>query len=294
MSRPSALLLALPLLLAGCLQKAPPPAVHYVVGTPYRAGGIWRYPETDFSYDATGIAAIIGGPHPSLTADGERYSPDAFAAAHPTLQLPAIARITNLENGLQIVVRINDRGPDDPARLIAVTPRVARLLRFDPDGTARVRVQVLSGPSEQIAMSLPGGPRLALTRAPLVAVSVSTLPPLGQSTAPSAAPAFQPRPATPAPSAPVLPPGERPGALSEVPPGPVAIWVRTGLFTDQQYAALQAEALARFAPAIVPRYSTGSLAVEVRIGPFRSVEAADNVLNQVLHAGITGAQLVVE
>ncbi len=300
MSRLSARLSLVPLLLlAGCFlfQKPPPrPPLHYVVGPPYIAGGAWRYPRADFSYDATGIATVITGPQPRYTADGERYGEDAFAAASPVLQLPSIARITNLETGRQIVVRINDRGPENPARLIAVTSRVAGLLGFNADGTARVRVQVLPGPSEQMAMALPGGPRLALARAPLGAVSVSTLPPPGSSAAPTPvtpapAPAAAPMPA----AAPVsFPAAEQPGALSQVPPSPGAIWVRTGLFTSQEYAALQAASLARFAPAMVPRYSTGSLQIEVRIGPFASVAAADGVLNQVLHAGATGAELVVE
>jgi peptidoglycan lytic transglycosylase len=294
-SRLPALLLLVPLLLlAGCIRKAPPPPVHFVVGPPYQAGGVWRYPEANFDDDATGIASVESGPHGSYTADGERYSADGFAAASPTLQLPAIARITNLENGRQIVVRINDRGPENPGRVIAVTRRVAGLLGFAADGTARVRVQVLPGPSQEIAMALPGGPELAIARAPIGAVAVSALPPVGggqAAPAPAETPAA-PRPAAAAPA--TFPADEQPGALSQVPPSPGTIWVRTGLFTGQQYAALQAAALARFAPAMVPRYGGGSLQVEVRIGPFGSVAAADSVLNEVLHAGATGAALVVE
>jgi len=297
LNRFSPLLLPLLLLLAGCQQKTPPPPLRYVVGAPYQAGGIWRYPKADFAYDESGIAAIESGPRARYTTDGERDSPNDFAAAHPTLQLPAIARVTNLENGRQIVVRIDDRGPENPARLIAVTPRVARLLGFGADGTARVRVQVLPGPSEQIALSLPGGPQLAIARAPLGAVSVSALPPLGSAatapargTAPSATNATLPASAPPV----ALPPDERPGARSQVSPDPGAIWVRAGLFTDQEYASLQAAALARFSPEMIPRYGGGALQVEVRIGPFPSVAEADSVLDQVLRSGITGAQLVVE
>ena len=283
---------ALPLLLAGCLQKSPPPIVHYVVGAPYQADGLWRYPIADFSYDATGIATVLSGPHAPLTTDGERYSARAFAAAHPTLQLPAIARITNLENGRQVVVRINDRGPANPARVIAVTPRVATALAFEHGGTARVRVQVLPGPSEQIALSLPGGPRLAIASAPVAAVTVSALPPLSGAAA-SSFPATVAK-AQPATTSASVPANERPGAMSQVPPNPGAIWVRTGLFAGQQYAALQAASLARFSPAMVPRYGGGTFEVEVRIGPFTSVAAADAMLHEVLAAGVSGARLVVD
>jgi peptidoglycan lytic transglycosylase len=282
--------------LTGCLQKPPPPALHYVVGNPYQADGVWQYPEADFTYDMTGIAAVQSGPHPRFTADGELFSPRAFAAAHPTLQLPAIARVTSLDNGRQIVVRINDRGPANPARIIAVTPRVATLLGFDASGTARVRVRVLPGPSEQIALSLPGGPSLAIAPAPVGAVAVTTLPVLAGTAAATAAPrAAGPSAPGPSPAASAAPPpDQQPGALSEVPPAPGSIWVRTGLFTGRQYAALQAASLARFGAAMVPRYGGGTFQVEVRIGPFASITEADAMLNGVLRTGVTGARLVVE
>lgn len=280
--------------LAGC--PAPPtPTLHYVVGAPYEADGVWRYPKADFSYDATGIATIAASPHAPFTTDGERYSADAFAAAHPTLQLPALARVTNLETGRQLVLRINDRGPENPARILAVTPHAAILLGFDASGTARVRVEVLPGPSEQLALSLPGGPRLAIARAPVGAVAVSSLPPLGSPSAANAQAAPPPgaavAEATPAPA---VSPADQPGALSQVPPNPGAIWVQTGLFTGETYASLQASALARFAPTMVPRYASGAAQIEVRIGPFTSVAAADAMLKEVLRSGVSGARLVVE
>lgn len=289
MKRALALFFVLPL--AGCLQRPEAqPAVHYVVGSPYEADGVWRYPEASFSYDETGIATVYAGPTGGVTADGERYSARAFAAAHPTLQLPAIARITNLENGRQIVVRINDRGPADPARIIAVTPRVAHLLGFPPDGLARVSVRVLPAASEALALSLPGGPRLAVAAAPVGQVSVSQLSPLpGSVSAPAAV--LQ---KTSAPPEHALQASEKLGQLSSVPPAPDALFVRTGIFSGQHYAALQVAALARFGAAEVPRYSSGTLKIEVRIGPIASIREADAVLKEVIAAGVAGARLVVE
>ena len=116
------LLLLAPLLLAGCgpRKAAQAPGAHYVVGPAYQAGGVWRYPAEDFQLDATGVATVLPD-RAGLTADGEAYDAAAMAAAHPTLQLPAVAVVTNLETGAQAVVRVNDRGPDNPARVIGLT-----------------------------------------------------------------------------------------------------------------------------------------------------------------------------
>ncbi len=104
------------LLLASC-QHAPPANPHYVLGAPYQAGGAWYYPRESYERSETGIATVYPSGHADLTADGEVFDQTALAAAHQTLQLPAIARLTNLENGRQVVVRINDRGPATPHRL---------------------------------------------------------------------------------------------------------------------------------------------------------------------------------
>ena len=65
-----------------------------------------------------------------ITVDNETYDPNALAAASPVLPLPSIVTITNLVNGRSMDVRVNDRGPAIPGRVIAVTPRVASLLGF--------------------------------------------------------------------------------------------------------------------------------------------------------------------
>lgn len=279
--------------LLGSCHQAPPrvAAVHYTVGPAYQAGGVWRYPRADFSYDATGIAAIERAPADGLTADGEIYSPDAFAAAHPTLELPAIARITNLENGQQVVVRINNRGPADPGRIIAVTPAAARALGFGRDGVARVRVAVLAPPSEDLALALPGGPRVDVARAPVGVVEVANLAPPGGLATEAPPPAVRHVEARATSRTPAR---DLPGARSRVAPRPGAIWIRAGLFTEDLYADLEARSLARFGARIVPWRGGGSFRDEVKIGPFHSVAPADAVLKEVLSAGFGGARLVVE
>ena len=101
----------------------------YVVGPAYQAGAVWFYPQEDFFLDATGLAVTLPD-RTGRTADGEAWDPLAMAGAHATLQLPAVARVTNLENGLQALIRINDRGPASPSRLIGLTPHAADRLEM--------------------------------------------------------------------------------------------------------------------------------------------------------------------
>jgi rare lipoprotein A len=124
----------------------------YKVGNPYRVGSVWYYPHEDFSLVETGIASWYGPDfHGHKTANGEIYDQNEMTAAHRTLQMPSLVRVTNLENGRSVVVRINDRGPYARGRLIDVSKRAAQLLGFIGKGTARVRLEVLSKESREIA-----------------------------------------------------------------------------------------------------------------------------------------------
>jgi rare lipoprotein A len=124
----------------------------YKVGQPYKVGGEWYYPREDYSYDEAGVASWYGTEfHGQRTANGEVFNKNELTAAHKTLPLPTLARVTNLDNGRSIVVRINDRGPFSNGRLIDVSQRAAQLLGFEGTGTAKVRVQVLADESKAIA-----------------------------------------------------------------------------------------------------------------------------------------------
>ena len=118
--------------LAGCMHSSPPPPpapgpVAFTIGNPYQAGGEWRYPRNFNNYDVTGLGTIIPDGGPPYTADHELYDPTGLMAQSPVLQLPAIVTVTNLVNGYSVDVRVNDRGPDSPGRVLAVTPHVARI-----------------------------------------------------------------------------------------------------------------------------------------------------------------------
>ena len=108
----------LAVLLAAACHRGVPPNPHYVLGQPWQAGGVWFYPRENYQAVETGLAVIYPSDHPDLTADGEAFDQTALAAAHQTLQLPSIARLTDLETGRQVLVRINDRGPATPHRIL--------------------------------------------------------------------------------------------------------------------------------------------------------------------------------
>src|SRR5689334_17278595 len=122
----------------------PPNAGVYKVGQPYQVDNVWYYPHEQPDYDETGIASWYGPTfYGKPTADGELYDGDGLTAAHRTLPLPVNVRVTNLENGKSIVVRVNDRGPFAQGRIIDVSKRAAELLGFYAKGTAKVRVTYL-------------------------------------------------------------------------------------------------------------------------------------------------------
>jgi peptidoglycan lytic transglycosylase len=91
-----------------------------------------------------GYASFYGRPHDGLrTASGERYDMDEMTAAHRTLPFGTRVRVTNLENGRRVVVRINDRGPFRKGRVIDLSYAAARKLGLVRDGVAKVRLEVL-------------------------------------------------------------------------------------------------------------------------------------------------------
>jgi rare lipoprotein A len=114
----------------------------YKLGNPYRIAGRWFHPREEPGYDEVGLASWYGDDfHGQQTANGEIYDMNALTAAHPTLPMPSYARVTNVENGRSVVVRINDRGPFSRGRVIDLSKQTARVLDFKRNGTARVRVQ---------------------------------------------------------------------------------------------------------------------------------------------------------
>lgn len=147
--------------LAGCASGpdyGTPRAPHYALGrphytvAPYQIDGVWYYPKVDYSYDVTGTASWYGpGFDHRATADGEIYDMNGMSAAHKTLPLPSVVDVTNLQNGRELRLRVNDRGPFIGDRLIDVSRRAAQLLGFERNGTTQVRVRVVKDDSIAVA-----------------------------------------------------------------------------------------------------------------------------------------------
>lgn len=127
----------------------------YYIGEPYRIKGVLYTPAEDMSYSEKGFATWYTRPSQNrLTTNGEVFDDDKMTAAHKTLPLPSLVRITNLENGNTAIVRVNDRGPAVNNRLIDVSRRAAEALEFPETGTTLVRVDILPEQSRQLKSQL--------------------------------------------------------------------------------------------------------------------------------------------
>lgn len=282
---------ALGALLAGC-QQPPQANPHYVLGAPYQSGGTWWYPRESHDLDETGLAAVYPDDHPPLTTNGEVFGQGALTAAHGTLQLPAIARLTDLETGRAVLVRINDRGTPTPRRLVEVTRRIAALLGMPADGVAQVRLTVLPGPSEAAEQHMPGAPLLPIAAAPRGAVASNNLPPPAGAREESGH-AMLAAAAQPAGTAPEVQ-DNVPETVTQGPPHPGRLWVRLDTFQSYQYAAIEQARLAGLAPRVERIFAGREQHFRVMIGPLDSVAAADVAVDRAVRAGIADARIVVE
>ena len=141
-----ALLLCALVGLAAC--QSPPAPTGVKIGKPYFIGGKLYVPAYEPSYDETGVASWYGpGFHGKSTANGETFDTHDLTAAHPTLPMPSLVRVTNLETGKSLVVRVNDRGPFSSSRIIDLSRNSAQ--RLGITGLAKVRVQYLKEETDE-------------------------------------------------------------------------------------------------------------------------------------------------
>lgn len=295
------------LLLAGCASQkeapAPPQAGAYKIGKPYQVAGVWYYPREQPDYDETGLASWYGpGFHGKATANGEIYDMNALTAAHKTLPMPVRVRVTNLQNGRSIVLRINDRGPFVNGRIIDVSRRGAQLLGFDSPGTAPVRVQILDGGKDGAFVAEKPHTfeeERQIAAAPQSDVSSQALP---GSVAGPAKKGGGPGGAKAPPTVIGAAPPEAESVMKEPEkvefrpvPAVTNIYIQVGAFRER----MNAERLRTRLLSTDPGFNVSMALIEgkeffrVRKGPISSVEAADAALTKVIAAGHTTARIVI-
>lgn len=289
----------------------------YKIGDPYKIRGVWYYPKPDYEYNETGIASWYGPQFNGRpTANGETFDMNAISAAHRTLPLPSIVRVTNLSNGRSLKVRVNDRGPFAHGRIIDMSRRGAQLLGFEKAGTAKVRVEILPRESRQLAAaynnsgvrgnsSVRGGEIQVASKpppkaAPRVAVtSTSLAPPPGATAAPPPTNNHKVVVVETAPERDVRVPLTAPvvdEAVTLVPvPASQNIFVQAGAFTQYDNANRLRARLSLIGPAKIFQVRVIDRPLfRVRMGPLGSVTNADKLLATVLQSGIKDARIVVD
>ncbi len=267
---------------------------HYKVGSPYTIKGVKYYPEVDYGYNETGIASWYGPNfHGKLTANGERFDENELTAAHKTLPLPSIVRVTNLENGKSLIVRVNDRGPYAHGRIIDMSKRSAELLGFRKQGVAKVRVQVLQQESIMVAEAAKKGIDTAGMEVPMNQASYKPKP-MNQK------PATVQQATLSTQSQQKVPGHMKDGnfypdpMVSEYPVTAQKIFVQVGSFSSREGAMQFSSSLDSYGRAqIYEANVNGQEFYRVRF-PRENVSAADSLLKKLVSGGYNNALIVVD
>ena len=304
----------------------------YKLGKPYKVNGVWYFPKEDAKYDEIGVASWYGpGFHQKITANGEYFDMDLVTAAHKTLPLPSVVRVTNLENGRSLLVRVNDRGPFVNDRIIDLSRKAADLLGFIAKGTAKVRVELMPEQSMAVASyaqnqfvknTLPVLPSVSagavsvqddMLQTSLQEKSTQTEGPvLGQIENQSAPQAFITQPetddlasvvsgltdkkethvvASPAGIESPVKSGEQAAAIN----GYGKSYVQVGAFGSKDNARKIVDMLASVGTATIEELARfGQNIYRVRFGPYEDVAEAQTIMDQILDIGHGDVHIVVE
>ena len=271
----------------------------YKIGDPYQIDNVWYYPREQPDYDETGIASWYGPTfYGKRTANGEVYDGNGLTAAHKTLPMPVNVRVTNLDNGKSIIVRVNDRGPYARGRIIDLSRHAAELLDVVQTGTARVRVTYLSradmGNGAPPAPVTPPAIANALPAAPTSRIETAPLAPVPGVAAGAPAP-LRALP-VPVPSAPIqLASTEPTGKVDRVPvPTGNKLYVQVGAFSNIANARRLMNALGGDLR-ISTLQRAGQTLYRVRSAPLASVQDADAALARISgQSGGEDARIIVD
>ncbi len=256
----------------------------YKVGNPYKIAGEWYKPQAQYNFTQTGTASWYGPNfNGKKTANGEIFNMNEMTAAHKTLQLPSIIRVTNVENGKTVILRVNDRGPYSKGRVLDVSKRAAQELGFIGQGTAKIKLEVLPHESLRVADMARKGQS---TRNIELSMQHLKNQPANKAVPPPVMIASS----TPAPS---VKPSFQPSAIKAAPSSQGGIFLQAGAFGNQQTAQTLAEALQGYGPSnILSSDLNGRNLYRVRVGPFASEQEAQTVLAQINQSGKADAFLV--
>ncbi|MDD4556976.1 MAG: septal ring lytic transglycosylase RlpA family protein [Alphaproteobacteria bacterium] len=233
----------------------------YKVGNPYKIFGTWYYPKEDYNYVETGTASWYGRDfHAKSTANGEKYNMNSLTAAHRTLPLPSIVKVTNLENGRSVILRVNDRGPYAKNRIIDISKKGAEILGYQNQGTARVRVEIMAKESQKLKAAMLQKQGISQTASSSVGKSYNNVVKTQKSSYKS---------------------GMK--------------FVQAGSFSNYDTANDLKNRLSKYGKTGI--YTTkvdGTKFYRVRIGPYKSESEANYVLDEVMDYGIYNAKIVTE
>ena len=243
---------------------------YYKVGNTYTVLGQTYTPKEDYSYSEIGIASWYGDDfHDKRTANGETYNMRAITAAHRTLPLPSIVKVTNLENGKSIIARVNDRGPYVKNRIIDVSQKGAELLGYKNKGTAKVKVEILADASKALKEAMLSKNNTSKTYANALPTNkIATTTGIN-------------KPLTLAQNT-TLKPAET---------GP--FFVQVGAFSDFNKAQMLADSMKRFGNvSIFEAYLSKDGVYRVRIGAYNSRNEALKILDRLLDYGHSDVSIV--
>jgi rare lipoprotein A len=254
------------------------------VGNAYQVAGRTFTPHEQPGYDKTGVSSWYGEAfHRRRTSNGEWFDMNTLTAAHATLPLPSYAMVTNLENGKQVVVRINDRGPFVNTRVIDVSKRAADVLGYRNKGTARVRVRLI-GPAP---LRDSNAHMMAMNDALNNGASLSQIAQMGDNAdiqVASAAPRkkFMPEPVQQASYEPPVQAAPSAGYV-----------VRVAVFHNMDNANNAYQALAGFGPTqIIKAVGANGPLYRVQIGPLENETDAQAALDSAIASGFEDARIV--
>ena len=156
-------------------------APKYYIGNPYKIEDIQYIPGEDLTYNQTGIAGIIPTElNGSKTSNGETFDSNQLVATSKTLPLPSIAKVTNLDNGNSVIVRVNNRGPFVNTRIMDLSAAAAQKIGLTR--TAKVQIQILPTESTNVKNATLGETVSAPAAQPVVVQETTVVAPVQQST----------------------------------------------------------------------------------------------------------------